>query len=110
MVPLGFDGISVYRDSILAEFTLGRVRNRLRVDNFVFSPDVSRLLVRGKAHRAGYWTDIRHHLEILCRIGGGWLWDCSDHRDHAAFHDGRRGTECSGEDGFSFAGIHRSVY
>ena len=53
----------------------------------VFSSDVSRLLVRRKADRARYWAGIRHHLEILCGIGWGWLGNCSDHQGFAVFCD-----------------------
>ena len=77
--------------SILAGLTLGPFWNRFSLDDFVFPPDVSRLLVRRKADRARYWADLGRHLEILCGIGWGWLWDCSDHQGYAVFCDDGRG-------------------
>ncbi len=95
---------------VLAGFTLGPFWNCLCLDDFVFPPDVSRLVVRRKADRAGYWADIRRHLEILCGIGWGWLWDCSDHQGYAVFCDDYRGLGRFREDGFRFFGIFRAVY
>src|SRR5580658_2982633 len=90
VVSLGPDGIWVYRESILAGFTLGPFWNCLSLDDFLLPANVPRLLVRRKAYRTRDRADVRRHLEIFRSIGRGWRWDCSDHQDDATFCDGTR--------------------
>ena len=106
----GSHGVCVYRESILTGFTLGSFRNRLSLDDFVFPPNVSRLLVCRKADRARNWAGIRRHLEIFCSIGWGWSRDCFDHQGYAVFRDGVRDSGRIRKDGFSFFGIFHAVF
>src|SRR5208282_1842644 len=110
LVPLGLDGVCLYRDSILADFTLGPFRNRLSLDDFVFPADVSRLLVRRQADRTRYRAGLCRHLEILYSLGCSWPCDCSDHQVDAVFCDDVWGRGRLREDGFCFFGISGAVY
>src|SRR5580700_7495429 len=110
MVSLGFDGVCVYRHSILDGPTLGPFWNRFRLDGLVFPPHVSRFLVRRKADRTRYRAGLGSHLEVFCSIGGGWLWDCSDYRGYTIFSDVAWCRERFCEDGFSFSGVFRAVF
>src|SRR5271165_4521554 len=91
MASLGFNGVCVHRELILADPTMGSVRSRFRLDRLVFSADVSGLLVRRQTNRTRYRTRAGRHLEVLCSISSGRLYDASDFQSCAVFwnNDGR---------------------
>src|SRR5579862_242610 len=109
MVPLGLNGVSLYRESIPADFTLGPFGNRLRMDRFVFPADVSRLLVRGEADRIRRWADVRRYLEILSCVGCSRCRDSPDSRGDTLIGSSFWSRRRTRADGSSFSCILRVV-
>src|SRR5262249_12377211 len=78
VVPLGIDGICLYWHSVLANASLGPVRNSLRLDCILLPFNVSGILVCRKTNRAWDWAHASSGLEVFRSLCDSQLFHRTD--------------------------------